>query len=155
MKRSLPWLAAASIAVASAQVPRPLDDPFVGEWKLNLYRSRLAPDDRILNEVRTYGREGASITVEWSQILDGAKPHGEYTTRCDRVPVRLTNGSTLACWYTNRETVDGESRDPHDPKHIYYRSQVSPDGRTLTVTWFLDATRTKLWTKRVYDRAAK
>ena len=131
----------------------PAQDPFEAEWRLNLSKSRLASNDRILNEVRKYARVGRAVRVEWIQNLDGKTPHGSYTAECDGQSKKLDGGETIRCWYASRTVVEGEVRDPRDPKHVYYRREVSADSKTMTLTWFTDAARLRVWTVHVYDRA--
>jgi hypothetical protein len=37
--------------------------------------------------------------------------------------------------------------------HRFYRRAVSPDGRTMSITWFTDAARTNALDRFVYTKA--
>jgi hypothetical protein len=137
----------------TALPPRPADDPFVGTWRLNLYKSRLGPGDRTVDDERTYNRYHDSVIVDWVQNLDGRKAHGSYAFKCDGKSAELPNRAVLACRYAQPSMVDGEVHDPHNPGYVYFRRTVSADGKMLTIIWYSDAGRTRVVTTRVYDRA--
>jgi hypothetical protein len=141
------------LALALAAVPAPARDPFVGTWRLNLSKSQLGASDRIVTDERTYDRYGASIMVGWTRNLDGREARGSYAAKCDGRPAILPGGAVLVCRYVAARMVEGELRDRNDPAYVYFRRTVSRDGKTLTITWYADARRTRAITKRVYDRA--
>ena len=108
----------ASAQTRVQRTPNAADDPFVGTWRLNLYKSRLGRADHTLTDERTYSRYGDSVIVDWAQDLDGRRVHGSYAAKCNGRLAELPNGALLVCRYKEPRVVEGEIHDRHDPGYV-------------------------------------
>jgi len=129
-------------------------DPGVGQWKLNVTKSKQDPAfQKVVEERRTceYDKDAEIFVTSLKQKLaNGEIRSFEYGFVCDGKPV-TTASQTVKCTYQSLRVIEGET-DP--PKRYYrnYRSEVSTDGKMLTIDLFSDAGHTKSLSTLVYDR---
>jgi hypothetical protein len=137
-------------AAAAAQTAPSTQEKFLGHWKLDLAASKLkhAADSRNVLW-RAYAADGDKVKVTWGA---GLEPNGEYSARCDGTREPVDRATTIRCRQVDANTMEGEQLDSRDRTHRYYRREVSPDGRTMTITWYSDARRTRPIDRLVYTR---
>jgi hypothetical protein len=141
---------AAAVLCAGAQVkPEAVSqEKFFGKWTLNLDESVVKHAADIVNiEWRSYAADDKGVKVAWGK---GIEQIGSYTARCDGSKESAGEGK-IRCKGTDASTVDGEQLNVK--AHRYYRRTISPDGKTLTITWYSDAARTRQVDKFVYTKA--
>jgi hypothetical protein len=65
-----------ALAVGSAAVvAAPAADPVIGNWQLNVAKSKFSPGPAPKSETRTYAARDQGITMTWKSVgADGATP---------------------------------------------------------------------------------
>ena len=143
-------LLAAGAALAAAQAGGPANqERFLGKWKLEISRSKAIHADELQSgEWRSYEQDGDRVKVSFG---DAGGRLGSYSAKCDGSLETGASGK-LRCWQKDLNTMEGEQLDPNDSTHRYYRRVLSRDGKTLSILWFRDALRSKLFERLVYTR---
>jgi len=144
------WLLCLALTFAAAQTAGPaVQRPFFGKWKLKPGDTKLhAGDDSKSLQWRIYEPDGDRVRVSWG---NGDKRAGTYSAKCDGTPETITSGK-IRCWQAGSNMIEGEQLDESDKTHRYYRRSISPNGKSMTITWYSDANR-KLETDRfVYTK---
>jgi hypothetical protein len=114
-------------------------DPFVGVWRLNLTKSRLeASLSGLIEENRRILKVDTNVEVTIKRLHKGEKSPESVTYQfsCDGKRYR-TGGQTLTCVSRTSTVLEGEQ----SPPQRFYRREVSPDGRTMTISVFGTQTR--------------
>ncbi len=128
-------------------------DRFTGSWKLNPAHSRLRKGEHYVSYTRTYAHDGTKVRVSWKiDYGHGKQDNGDYVANCDSTEEPIAAGIRLRCRKVNESTVEGEVIDS-DPAHRYYRRNVAPDRRKLTLTWYADSKRKTVSERLVFDRS--
>lgn len=156
MTKHIPVVMTAILILALTTVAMAADDPFVGTWKLNLEKSKIpaqiAPRSEILKCVaQENGLKGSFDTVDAA----GKASHTEFSAKYDWKDYPQPgdpNVDTTAFRKLNPYTL--EVVDKKAGKEIArYRSTVSTDGKTTTITGIVkDATGKEITSISVYDK---
>jgi hypothetical protein len=146
----------AILVLALAKVAVAADDPFVGTWKLNLTQSKFPPGQAPRSEIlkcvaQENGLKGSFDTVDAA----GKASHTNYSAQYDGKdypqpgdPNVDTTAFRKVAPYT-LEVVDKKA----GKEIARYRSTVSMDGKTTTITGTVkDATGREITSVSVYDR---
>jgi hypothetical protein len=146
---ALLFAAAALSAAAQTKTEPAHQEKFFGKWMLDRAASQVKHGAELLKmEWRTYAANGSAVRVAWGK---GPDEQGTYSARCDGSLESDSQGK-IRCWQTDAQTLEGEQIDRTDKTHRYYRRVVAADGRTMTITWFTDAKRTKTLDTFVYTK---
>ncbi|HYZ87588.1 MAG TPA: hypothetical protein VE621_24445 [Bryobacteraceae bacterium] len=122
---------------------------FFGQWKLNESKSNFthAGDHKGL-QWRSYEPDGDRVKVSWG---DEERRDRSYSAKCDGTIEPAASGD-IRCWQAGPNTIEGEQLSKSDALHRYYRRTVSTDGKSMTITWYSDATRKRPTDRFVYDK---
>lgn len=129
------------------------EDPFIGRWRMDIPKSNFHKDDKYVSQVRTYSYEGQKIRVSWEIHTGDAVRKDSYSAACNGKKENAGAGAKIRCWKVDGYTVDGEMLSS-DEVHRYYRRAVSPDGQTLTITWYKDPKRQTKTDVFIFQREA-
>src|SRR5262249_11807630 len=144
------FAAAALTASAQTRSEPAHQEKFLGKWMLDRAASKVRhAADLTRMEWRSYAADGDAVKVAWGK---GSGEQGSYSARCDG-SLEPGSGGKIRCWQTDAGTLEGEQLASSDKTHRYYRRSVSADGRTLTITWYSDAKRTRPIDTFVFTRA--
>jgi hypothetical protein len=156
MSRRSIAIAVAVFIIALATVTMAADDPFVGTWKLNLTQSKFPPGQAPRSEIlkciaQENGLKGSFDTVDAA----GKSSHTDFSAKYDGKDYAQQgdpNVDTTAFRKINPYTL--EVVDKKAGKEIArYRSTVSTDGKTTTITGTVkDATGREITSVSVYDK---
>jgi hypothetical protein len=127
---------------------------FVGSWRLNPEKSHAAHrEDPFSNKLwRSYEQDGDRVRASWG---DEKGESGSYWAKCTGRPEKVLEGQSIRCWQTSPRVIEGEQLGRSDGKHRYVRREVSPDGSSMTITWFDDEKRTVPTDRFVFDRVPR
>lgn len=144
-------ISAVVLAKDSKSSPPPPDrDPFVGIWRANGDKSQPKLNKVEGSYTRTVRRIGEDIVFSSAGGAAGAKIR-EHRFRCDGKFYPLPTGPVMSCRWLNSSSVEGETHLP-DGRKDYWVTEVTPDGRMMTITAFKDKARTKIASIMILDR---
>lgn len=163
----------ASFAVAQNPVPPPNEDPFVGVWIKNMKESPpIKWGNYTLAESyvsQTVIREGDEMVVaehdgpsHWccsrgSSQADSEPKDSAFRQTCDGKLHSLPS-YVLTCQYVAPNVTEGKTvyhtSDVvlHKTKVVYWRTEISADGKKMTDSQYKDPERTNLIARSVFDR---
>jgi hypothetical protein len=126
---------------------------FLGKWKLNKAQSKMThvgDNDKSI-QWRSYQRDGARVKVSWGNSEGQV---GTYSAKCDNT-LEPTSSGRIRCRQVAPDTIEGEQLSNTDKVHRYYRRAVSPDGKTMTITWYADPKRSQETDQFVYTNVSE
>jgi len=123
-----------ALTVAHSTSP---DDPVLGNWKLNVEKSKFVPGPGWRSQIRVYQSTPAGVLVTWTGLdAKGEKMQVSYTYNYDGRDYPMAgSGSydTLNAVRVDALTVKSEEKRSGKTVGIAMRT-VSPDGKILTIT---------------------
>ena len=149
-------LASASLALAVLAIAQPKDS-FVGNWKLNVAKSKYSPGPPAKSSTVTYEAAGAGYKVSVrTEPASGAVQAWSYTTNLDGKDSVITgnnaNADSIAAKRIDANTIENVSK-MGGKVTITSRVVLSADGKTRTNTQTgTDAKGQKVNNVLVYER---
>jgi hypothetical protein len=108
-------------------------------------------EDDKSNQWRSYERDSDRVKVSWG---NAERKVGTYSAKCDNT-LEATGFGYIRCRQVALDTIEGEQFDKTDTVHVYYRRVVSPDGKTLTISWYEEAKRSREADRFIYTKVSQ
>jgi len=148
---------AASVAVLIARPAQAQDANLLGTWRLDLAKSHYSPGPPPRSETRTYARDAAGVTGRIDRLYaDGRREVIDY--RADYDDDYTVSGTKLYDMVRFRKVDDYTTEGVlSHAGHVYgvSRRVLSPDGRTLTITFRRSETGDMVNNTAVYHKEPK
>lgn len=128
-----------TVIVGTAALALAADDPLVGTWKLNLAKSKYTPGPAPQAETRLYEAQGGGIKVTVRTVeADGHSTTIQISANYDGKDYPVTGSSEYDA-ITKLNKISERASEAtlmHGDRIVATaRREVSPDGKTMTITY--------------------